>query len=167
VLGTGGVGTMALRFAAAMGARVAVVSRSHRAEKQALAAGAEEFIATAEQDPAEALRSWGGADVVVNTAPDTATGLAAFGGLRPDGALLYLGMGAENVSVPPAALVMNRIRVMGVPSGSPHDLRDTLDFAVAHGIVPEVTPVALDEAPGVLAAMDRGEHHGRAVITFA
>lgn len=167
VLGTGGVGTMALRFAAAMGARVAVVSRSRRAEEQSRAFGAEEFIATAEQDPAEALKAWGGADVVVNTAPDTATGLAAFGGLRPDGALLYLGMGAENVSVPPAALVMNRIRVMGVPSGSPHDLRDTLDFAVAHGIVPEVTPVTLDEAPGVLAAMDRGEHHGRAVITFA
>ncbi|GAA1866191.1 alcohol dehydrogenase catalytic domain-containing protein [Actinomadura bangladeshensis] len=166
VLGTGGVGTMALRFAAAMGARVAVVSRSRRAEKQALAGGAEEFIATAEQDPAEALRAWGGADVVVNTAPDTATGLAAFGGLRPDGALLYLGMGAENVSVPPAALVMNRIRVLGVPSGSPHDLRDTLDFAVAHGIVPEVTPVTLDEAPDVLSAMDRGEHHGRTVITF-
>ncbi|TMR37526.1 alcohol dehydrogenase catalytic domain-containing protein [Actinomadura geliboluensis] len=166
VLGTGGVGTMALRFAAAMGARVAVVSRSRRAEEEARGFGAELFVPTAEQDPAEALRAWGGADVVVNTAPDTATGLAAFGGLRPDGTLLYLGMGAENVSVPPAALVMNRLRVMGVPSGSPHDLRDTLDFAVAHGIVPEVAPVPLDEAPRVLAAMDEGAHHGRAVITF-
>ncbi|WP_021596187.1 alcohol dehydrogenase catalytic domain-containing protein [Actinomadura welshii] len=167
VLGTGGVGTMALRFAAAMGARVAVVSRSRRAEKEALDAGAEVFVATQEQDPAEALRAWGGADVVANTAPDTGTGLAAFGGLRPDGTLLYLGMGAENVSVPPAALVSNRLRVMGVPSGSPHDLRDTLAFAKAHGIVPEVTPVTLDDAPRVLAAMDEGTHRGRAVITFA
>ncbi|MEU8306976.1 alcohol dehydrogenase catalytic domain-containing protein [Actinomadura sp. NPDC048955] len=166
VLGTGGVGTMAQRFAAAMGARVAVVSRSRRAEKEALALGAELFVATDERDPAEALRAWGGADLVVNTAPDTATGLAAFGGLRPDGTLLYLGMGAENVSVPPMALVSGRLRVMGVPSGSPHDLRDTLAFAVAHGIVPEVTPVTLDEAPGVLAAMDEGTHRGRAVITF-
>ncbi|WP_149263642.1 alcohol dehydrogenase catalytic domain-containing protein [Actinomadura sp. K4S16] len=166
VLGTGGVGTMAQRFATAMGARVAVVSRSRRAEKEALDLGAELFVATAEQDPAEALRAWGGADLVVNTAPDTATGLAAFGGLRPDGTLLYLGMGAENVSVPPMALVSGRLRVMGVPSGSPHDLRDTLAFAVAHGIVPEVTPVTLDEAPAVLAAMDEGTNRGRAVITF-
>ena len=167
VLGTGGVGTMALRFAAAMGARVAVVSRSRRAEEESRRLGAEEFIATAEQDPAEGLRAWGGADVVVYTAPDTATGLAAFGGLRPDGALLYLGMGTDNVSVPPAALVMNRIRVMGTPSGSPHDLRDTLAFAAAHGIVPEVTPVTLDEAPGILAAMDAGTRPGgRSVITF-
>ncbi|MEU9841567.1 alcohol dehydrogenase catalytic domain-containing protein [Actinomadura sp. NPDC048032] len=166
VLGTGGVGTMAQRFAAAMGARVAVVSRSRRAEKEALGLGAELFVATDEEDPAEALRAWGGADLVVNTAPATATGLAAFGGLRPDGTLLYLGMGAENVSVPPMALVSGRLRVMGVPSGSPHDLRDTLAFAVAHGIVPEVVPVTLDEAPGVLAAMDEGVHRGRAVITF-
>ncbi|MEU8123078.1 alcohol dehydrogenase catalytic domain-containing protein [Spirillospora sp. NPDC049024] len=166
VLGTGGVGTMAQRFAAAMGARVAVVSRSRRAEKEALDLGAELFVATAEQDPAEALRAWGGADLVVNTAPDTATGLAAFGGLRPDGTLLYLGMGAENVSVPPMALVSGRLRVMGVPSGSPHDLRDTLAFAVAHGIVPEVTPVTLDEAPNVLTAMNEGTNRGRAVITF-
>ncbi len=105
--------------------------------------------------------------MVVNSAPDTATGLAAFGGLRPDGTLLYLGMGAENVSAPPTALVMNRVRVMGVPSGSPHDLRDTLAFAVAHGIVPEVAPVTLDEAPRVLAAMDEGTYRGdRAVITL-
>ncbi|NDU73715.1 alcohol dehydrogenase catalytic domain-containing protein [Actinomadura sp. DSM 109109] len=167
VLGTGGVGTMAQRFAAAMGARVAVVSRSRRAEKEALDLGAELFVATAESDPAEALRAWGGADLVVNTAPDTATGVAAFGGLRPDGTLLYLGVGAENVSVSPMALVSGRQRVMGVPSGSPHDLRDTLAFAVAHGIVPKVTPVGLDEAPGVLAAMDEGTHRGRAVISFA
>ena len=166
VLGTGGVGTMALRFAAAMGARVAVVSRSRRTEDEARRLGAALFVATSEQDPAEALRAWGGADVVVNTAPDTGTGLAAFGGLAPDGTLLYLGFAAENVSVPPAALVMNRLRVMGAPSGSPHDMRDTLDFAVAHGIVPEVTPVTLDDAPRVLAEMDEGVHRGRAVITF-
>ncbi|TYK45840.1 alcohol dehydrogenase catalytic domain-containing protein [Actinomadura decatromicini] len=167
VVGTGGVGTMALRFAAAMGARVAVVSRSDRAEKAALDAGAELFVATADQDPADALNGWGGADVVVNTTPDTAAGLAAFGGLRPGGTLLFLGVGAENISVPPVALVMNRQRIMGVPSGSPHDLRDTLAFAVAHGIVPEVTPVTLDDAPRVLAAMDEGAHRGgRAVITF-
>ncbi|TDC88360.1 alcohol dehydrogenase catalytic domain-containing protein [Actinomadura sp. 7K507] len=166
VLGTGGVGTFGARFAAAMGARVAVVSRSRRAEKEALGGGAELFVATAEQDPAEALQAWGGADVVMNTAPDTATGLAAFGGLRPGGTLLYLGFDAANVDVPPLALVANRLRVMGMGSGSPHDLRDTLDFAVAHGIVPEVTPVTLDDAPRVLAAMDEGLHRGRAVITF-
>lgn len=166
VLGAGGVGTMAVRFAAAMGARVAVVSRSRRAEAEAESLGAELFVATDEQDPAEALRNWGGADVLLNTAPDTGTGLAAFGGMRPGGTLLYLGFGAENVALPPAALVVNRLRVMGNPSGSPHDLRDTLEFAAAHGIVPEVKTISLDEAPRALADMDAGRHRGRTVIKF-
>lgn len=54
-----------------------------------------------------------------------------------------------------------------VPSGSPHDLRDTLAFSLAHGILPEVTPIALDQAPAVLDAMAEGSAHGRSVITFA
>ncbi|GGV08784.1 alcohol dehydrogenase [Actinomadura cremea] len=166
VLGTGGVGTLAARFAAATGARVAVVSRSRRAEAQARALGAELYVATEEQDPAEALRAWGGADLVMNTAPSTAAAQAAFDGLAPDGTLLFLGFDGAEVSVPPVALVLHRRRVMGSPSGSPHDLRDTLAFAAAHGIVPDVTPITLDEAPDVLAAMDAGTHRGRAVISF-
>jgi D-arabinose 1-dehydrogenase-like Zn-dependent alcohol dehydrogenase len=166
VLGTGGVGEMVIRFAAAMGARVAAVSRSRRAEEETRRRGAELYVATDEQDPADALRSWGGADVIVNTTPSTAPAQAALGGIAPDGTLLILGVGAENLAVPPAALVMNRVRVMGSPSGSPHDLRDTLAFSAAHGIVPDVTPVTLDQAPGVLATMAEGRHHGRSVITF-
>jgi alcohol dehydrogenase, propanol-preferring len=56
--------------------------------------------------------------------------------------------------------------VMANPSGSPHDLRDTLAFAAAHGILPEVTAVSLDRAPDILAAMAAGTARGRSVITF-
>ncbi|MET7761024.1 hypothetical protein ABZS71_02905 [Streptomyces sp. NPDC005393] len=55
---------------------------------------------------------------------------------------------------------------MASPSGSPHDLRDTLAFAAAQGILPAVTPVSLDDAPATPAAMRAGTSHGRAVITF-
>ncbi|WP_328420558.1 hypothetical protein [Streptomyces sp. NBC_00443] len=64
-------------------------------------------------------------------------------------------------------MVLNRLHVAASPSGSPHDLRDTLAFSLAHGILPEVTPIALDQAPAVLDAMAEGSAHGRSVITFA
>lgn len=168
VVGTGGVGQLTARFATAIGARLAVVSRSRRGADQAKALGAEVFVATEEQDPAAALRAWdGGADLVVNTAPSSATAQAALGGIAPDGTLLMLGYGQEPLTVPPGLLVANRVRVMGMPSGSPHDLRDTLAFAAAHRILPEVTPVTLDQAPDLLAAMDAGTaSSGRSVITF-
>jgi D-arabinose 1-dehydrogenase-like Zn-dependent alcohol dehydrogenase len=168
VIGAGGVGGLAIRYAVAMGARVAVIGRSRRGEENAKALGAELFIATEDTDPASALKAWdGGANLVLNAAPSTSAAAAALGGLAPDGTLLLCGYGAEPLELPTMPMVLNRLHVMASPSGSPHDLRDTLAFSVFHDIVPEVTPIDLDDAPAALAAMDAGTAHGRSVIRFA
>ncbi|MEU2785340.1 MULTISPECIES: alcohol dehydrogenase catalytic domain-containing protein [Streptomyces] len=166
VVGLGGVGALAVRYAVAMGARVAVIGRSRRGEDQAKALGADLFVATGESDPAEALKAWGGADVVLNAAPSTEAAAATLGGIAPDGTLLLLGYGPEPLTLPTQPMILNRLHVVASPSGSPHDLRDTLAFSAAHDILPEVTPITLDQAPGVLDAMADGSAHGRSVITF-
>ena len=167
VIGAGGVGRMTARFAAAMGARVLIVGRSRDGEERAKALGAEQYVATGDQDPAAALRAWdGGADLIVNTAPSSAAAGAAYGGLAPDGTLLLLGYDERPLNLATMPMVLGRLRVMANPSGSPHDLRDTLAFAASHGILPEVTPVGLDQAPDILAAMAAGTARGRSVITF-
>lgn len=168
VIGAGGIGGLAVRFALATGARVAVVGRSGDGADAAKAMGAERYVATNDQDPAEALRGWdGGADLIVNGAPNSAAATAAFGGLAPDGTLLLLGYSADPLVLPTPPMVAGRLRVVANPSGSPHDLRDTLAFAAAHGILPEVTPVTLEQAPDALAAMEAGTARGgRRVITF-
>jgi propanol-preferring alcohol dehydrogenase len=169
VVGAGAVGGLAVRFAAAMGARVTVIGRSRRGAQAAEALGAERYVATEDQDPADALRAWdGGADLIVNGAPSTAAAVAAFGGLAPDGTLLLLGYkGAEPLTVPTMPMVLSRLHVMANPSGSPHDLRDTLAFAAAHQILPDIIPVKLDQAPETLAAMAAGTARGpRRVISF-
>jgi alcohol dehydrogenase len=158
---------MAMRFALAMGARVTAVSTSRRDEDALLALGVDRVVDTGATDPAEALRSWdGGADLVVNAAPSTAAAAATLGGLAPDGTLLLLGYGADPLVLPTMPMVLGRLRVMASPSGSPADLRDTLAFAAAHGILPTITPIPLDEAPKTLAAMNDGASRGRRVITF-
>ncbi|MFE7276965.1 alcohol dehydrogenase catalytic domain-containing protein [Streptomyces sp. NPDC057623] len=167
VVGLGGVGALAVRYAVAMGARVAVVGRSRRGEEQAKSLGAELHVATDESDPADALRAWdGGANLVLNAAPSTAAATATVGGLAPDGTLLLLGYGPQPLTLPTQPMILNRLHVAASPSGSPHDLRDTLAFSAAHKILPEVTPIALDQAPAVLDAMADGSAHGRSVITF-
>jgi alcohol dehydrogenase, propanol-preferring len=169
VIGAGGVGGLAVRFAVAMGARVTVIGRSRDGALAAETLGAERYVAAEDQDPAEELRAWdGGADLVVNGAPSTAAALAAFGGLAPDGTLLLLGYdAAEPLTLPTMPMVLNRLHVMANPSGSPHDLRDTLGFAAAHQILPEVIAIELEQAPENLAAMAAGAAHGpRSVITF-
>ncbi|HEX4087318.1 MAG TPA: alcohol dehydrogenase catalytic domain-containing protein [Trebonia sp.] len=169
VIGAGGVGSLAVRFAVAMGARVTVIGRSATGAQAAEALGAERYVATSDQDPSEALRAWdGGADVIVNSAPSTSAAVAAYGGLAPDGTLLLLGYSAADpLTVPTGPMVINRLHVMANPSGSPHDLRDTLAFAAGHQILPEVIPVKLDQAPDTLAAMAAGTAPGpRRVIVF-
>jgi D-arabinose 1-dehydrogenase-like Zn-dependent alcohol dehydrogenase len=167
VIGTGGIGALAIRYAAAMGARVAALGRSRRGEEQAKELGAEVFVATEESDPAQALQAWAeGADVILNAAPSSAAAAAALGGLAPDGTLVLCGYGPEPLSLPTQPMVLNRLRVMANPSGSPHDLRDTLAFSAAHGIVPHVRPIGLDEAPAALDALAAAGGGGRAVITF-
>jgi alcohol dehydrogenase, propanol-preferring len=167
VIGAGGIGALAIRYAVAMGARVAVIGHSRRSEQEALALGAERFIASGEEDPAVALKAWdGGANVILNAAPTTAAAAATFGGLAPDGTLVLCGYDGTDLSVPTMPMVLNRLHVMANPSGSPHNLRDTLRFSAVHDILPEIVPISLDEAQKTLEAMAAGGVHGRRVIVF-
>lgn len=167
VIGTGGIGALAIRYAVALGARVAVVGRSRRAEETAKALGAELYVATEETDPAPALKAWdGGANLVLNASPSTSAAAATLGGLAPDGTLVLCGYGPEPLELPTPPMVFNRLHVVASPSGSPHDLRDTLAFSATHGIVPEVTPIGLDDAQSALDAMAAGTARGRSVISF-
>jgi propanol-preferring alcohol dehydrogenase len=168
IIGSGGIGALAIQYAVAIGARVAVIGHSRRAEEKALTLGADRFIASSEQDPAAALKSWlGGADLILNAAPSTAAAAAAFGGLAPDGTLVLCGYDNQPLSLPTMPMVLNRLRVMANPSGSPHDLRDTLAFSASHGILPEITTITLDRAPQTLEAMASGSAGDRrSVIVF-
>lgn len=167
IIGAGGIGALAIQYAAAMGARVAVIGHSRRSEKEALSLGAELYIATGEEDPAAALKAWdGGANIVLNAAPTTAAAAATLGGLAPDGTLVLCGYDAENLSLPSQPMVLNRLHAMANPSGSPHNLRDTLRFSTNHNILPEITPISLDQVQATLEGMAAGTVHGRRVIVF-
>ncbi|MBX6382868.1 MAG: alcohol dehydrogenase catalytic domain-containing protein [Microbispora sp.] len=168
VVGAGGVGALAVRYALAMGARVAVVGRSAEGERAAKELGAETYVAARDTDPAAALRAWGGgADVIVNAAPSNQAASAVLTGLAPDGTLVLCGYDTTPLTLTAQPMVFSRLRVMASPSGSPHDLRDTLAFSAQHGILPKVTPIGLDRAPEALDAMGGGSGGGRRVIAFA
>ena len=168
VIGTGGIGALAIRYAAAMGARVAAIGRSSRGEERARRLGAELFVAGSETDAAEALKAWGGgADVILNSAPTNAPASAVLTGLAPDGTLVLCGYDGAPLTLEVPPMVRDRLRVMATPSGSPHDTRDTLAFSAQHGILPDIERIGIDDAPAMLEAMAGGSLHGvRRVITF-
>ena len=168
VIGTGGVDALAIRYAVAMGARVAAIGRSNRGEAAAREMGAELFIATRDTDPAKALKAWDdcGPNLIFNASPSTSAAAATLTGLAPDGTLVLAGYDPEPLVLPVEPMVLNRLHVMLNPSGSPHDARDTLAFSAAHGILPEFTPIGLRDANAALDAMAKGQSGKRSVITF-
>jgi propanol-preferring alcohol dehydrogenase len=167
VIGLGGLGHLAVRFGVAMGARVAVVSSSPDKQDEASQLGAEAFFTSDAGPVGEQLAGWdGGADIVLATAPATEPANAAISGLGPDGTLVVLGVGAGAMNVNPFELIAGRRRIMGSPSGSRHDLRDTLAFAVRHDVRPEVSTYPLEQANELVARMRDGKVSGRAVLTL-
>jgi D-arabinose 1-dehydrogenase-like Zn-dependent alcohol dehydrogenase len=167
IIGTGGVGALAVRYAIAMGARVAVLGRSSRGEAAAREMGAEKFIATQDTDPAEALKAWeGGAHLILNASPSTAAAAAAFTGLAPGGTLVLSGYDPQPMTLPTSPMVLNRLHAIANPSGSPHDTRDTLAFSAAHNILPDINRVGLRDANTVLETVAKGHYGKRSVIVF-
>jgi D-arabinose 1-dehydrogenase-like Zn-dependent alcohol dehydrogenase len=167
VIGLGGLGHLAVLYAKAMGARVAVLSGSPDKEGEARELGAERFVNTKEKGIAEALQQWdGGADIVLATSPSGALMSQAVNGLAQDGRLVVLGAAGDEIQAAPAALIMGRRKIMGVPSGSRRDARDALSFAASHDIRPRVTERPLEEANDVLKEMEQGSLRDRVVLTF-
>lgn len=168
VIGLGGLGHLGVLFANAMGGRVAVISSSPDKEQEAREIGAERFITGEEEgDISSDLVDWeGGANIVLSTAPATGPITESILGLAPGGTLAILGLAPEEIPVDPAALITNRLRVMGSPSGSRKDIRDTLDFAAAHGIRPRITERPLEEANDVLNEMHERKLRDRVVLTI-
>lgn len=92
VVGGGVIGTIAVRYAVALGARVALVGRSRHTEEAAMALGAELFLSTDTGNPAPRLRDWeGGPDLILNAAPASTAAAVTLPGLAPDGQLVLCG----------------------------------------------------------------------------
>jgi propanol-preferring alcohol dehydrogenase len=163
VVGLGGLGEMAVRFASAMGGRVAVISSTRQKEVLARELGAERFIHEGTEKIDEALCGWdGGADIILQVAPSPASANAALRGLASDGTFVLLA--PVPISPDPVALVMRRQRIMGSPSGSRKELRATLELAAAHGIRPHSRCFPLDRANDALDELETARPAGRVIL---
>jgi propanol-preferring alcohol dehydrogenase len=165
VVGLGGLGNLAVLFARAIGGRVAVVSSTHSKKAQARELGAEKFIHFPTEAVDEALLAWdGGADIILQVAPSVESANASFPGLAPDGTFVLLA--PVPITLDYFALCLRRQRLMGSPSGSRKELRETLDLAATHGIRAKTKCVPLETAGEALAELGATHPAGRIVLVM-
>lgn len=163
VLGIGGLGHLALQYAARMGFRTVAVS--HGADKEALAKqlGAHEYVDTQAIDAAKALQKLGGADLVLATAPHAATISSTVDGLKPRGKLLIVTAAFEPMQVHGLGLLSGKT-IAGWPSGSAIDSEDTLSFSALANVRPRIEKFPLVEAEAAFNKMMENRVRFRAVL---
>ncbi len=163
IQGIGGLGHLAIQYAARMGFRTVAISSGADKAQLARELGAHDYIDTKNADAGEALLKLGGADLVLATAPHASAIATTLGGLKPRGKLLVVAAPREplTVAVPP---LLSGKSIAGWPSGSSIDSEDTMAFSALVGVRPRVETFRLEQAEAAFAKMMENKVRFRAVL---
>lgn len=133
VQGLGGLGHLAVQYANKMGYEVAALSSGDEKADFAKQLGARHYINTKTHNSVEELNKLGGAQVIIQTAPNPEVVGPLVGALTAGGTLLCLAPVGE-VKFDTVALVLKGAKVCGWPSGHALDSEEAIQFANVHGI---------------------------------
>lgn len=150
VMGLGGLGHMGLKFAAAMGAEVTLISHSPSKEEDARRLGAHDFLLSSDRDAMRASKNR--FDFILNTVSANLEIQRYIALLNLDGTLCNVGLPTEPLSIPTFALVGGRRSVAGSNVGGCAEVQEMLDFTGEHGLGSDVEVI---NAADVNEAWDR------------
>ncbi|PSK66617.1 Alcohol dehydrogenase [Micromonospora sp. MH33] len=165
VAGIGGLGHLAVQFAAAMGYETIAIGRGEDKRQAAQDLGAHHYIDSRAQDPGTAVRELGGARLIVSTAASSSLLTNLIDGLTPHGRLTVAGFDAAAVQLPMVKFVMHARSLTGHLTGSPADTEQAMRFAVATGVRPLVQTLPLAEAERALKVQQAADARFRMVLT--
>ena len=165
VVGLGGLGHMAVKLAAAMGAEVTVLSTSESKREAALALGANEFAAT--RDPATFKQLANRFDLVIDTVSGQHDDTAYLSLLKFDGTMVLLGIPVDAVPVAAGALIMRRRKLAGSLIGGIRETQAMLDFCAEHGVASDIELIDIADINEAYERMIRGDVRYRFVIDIA
>jgi propanol-preferring alcohol dehydrogenase len=132
VFGVGGLGHLAIQYAAIAGGRVIAVDIHDEKLGLARELGAEFTVNAAKEDPIEAIQRLGGADQAVALAVSPRAFEQAYGSLRRGGTLVFVALPADNeVRLPIFETVLNGITIIGSIVGTRTDLREVFELHAA------------------------------------
>ncbi|RYE41834.1 MAG: NAD(P)-dependent alcohol dehydrogenase [Hyphomicrobiales bacterium] len=165
VVGLGGLGHMAVKLAAGLGAHVTVISRNDNKREEALALGADEVLvstdATAMQAKASTL------NLIINTIPVKHDVTPYMALLDYDGTQVLVGQIGALEPTTSAPLVFGRRRLAGSPIGGVAQTQELLNFCARKNILPECEMIRMDEINHAFERMERADVRYRFVIDMA
>jgi D-arabinose 1-dehydrogenase-like Zn-dependent alcohol dehydrogenase len=164
VQGIGGLGHLAIQYAARMGFRTVAISRGADKEELARQLGAHEYIDTQALTVAEGLAKLGGADLVLATAPNSDAIASTVDGLKPRGKLLIVAAPFEPLKISVFGLLSGKT-IAGWPCGSAIDSEHTMAFSALTNVRPRIEVFKLEQAEEAFAQVMENRVRFRAVLT--
>ncbi|MGL5825227.1 MAG: zinc-binding dehydrogenase, partial [Nocardioides sp.] len=169
VFGLGGLGHLAIQFAARLGYETTAIARGGDRAGAAHLLGAHHYLDSTDGKPGAALATAGGADLIVYCASATEPMAELMTGLRARGSLALLGVDAAALTIPVADLVTHERTIVGHLTGSPREIEEAMRCAVTTGVRPVCESVSFDEADwlgstGALARLRAGTARYRMLL---
>src|SRR6266704_2961426 len=143
VVGLGGLGHMAVKFAHALGAHVVVFTTSPSKKEDALRLGADEVVISRNAD--EMNKHAGSFDFILDAVSADHDISAYIDLLRRDGNLTLVGAPEKPLAVSAFGLIMGRRSLSGSPIGGIVETQEMLDFCGQHNITAEVEVIPIQK----------------------
>lgn len=150
VLGIGGLGHLAIKFAEAMGAEVTAFSTSSDKEAEAKEFGAHYFCNWKNTEQIKEVS--GTLDLLLCTVSSEIDWNKAFGLLANNGVLCLVGLPVSTLNIPLLPLVFGQKAIAGSVVGGRRFMKEMLEFAAIHQIKPMIETIPISQ---INAAMDR------------
>ena len=163
IIGIGGLGHLAIRFARAFGCEVTAFSSTAAKEEEARSHGAHHFVSSVDDAALKAQRE--SLDLIISTVNSPLNWKRYVSALRPHGVLSFVGALAEPVSIQTGMLMARSRSVTSSPIGGRFLMREMLDFAARHGVGAQVETLPMSEVNIALDRLRRNDVRYRFVLS--
>ena len=162
VVGIGGLGHLAIKFARAWGCEVTAFTSSESKRDEAMALGAHRVFSSVD---AKAMKQVAGRlDMVIVTSNAMLNWKALMGTLAPNGRLHLVGVLPKPMEIEAFALINAQRSVSGSPTGSREAIDTMLEFCARHGIEPQTEHFPMSRLNDALDHLRAGKARYRVVL---
>src|SRR5436190_14724116 len=162
IIGIGGLGHMAVKFAAAYGCDVTAFTSSEHKFDEAKGFGATHVVSSKDSAAIKKLAS--SFDMLISTVNVPLDWDALINTLSPNGRLHVVGAVLQPIPVSAFSLIMAQRSVSGSPSGSPVAIETMLDFASRHNVTPQTEHFPMSKINEAFARLESGKARYRIVL---
>lgn len=165
IIGLGGLGHMAVKFAASFGADVTVLSTSKSKKEDAEKLGAHNFVLTTDEEQVKSVE--GKLDFILDTlsAPHDYNFYLAM--LKTGGKLVCVGLPVEPLQVPAFNIVFSRRCIAGSLIGGLPETQEMLDYCAENNITSDVEVIPIQKIDEAYKRMIKSDVKYRFVIDMA